>query len=127
MKNRKWAISITLAALLFLVGCTTGSPAPKGELEVIDHSLTMQETSGVEIFVEVRNAGNSNIEFAEVEVRLYDEQDVLLYVLNDGVMNLRPRENWFFRFVVTEADCSDCRDTVRYDIETIAGTSSGGI
>ena len=127
MKNRKSVISITLAVLLFLCGCATGSPAPRGELEVIDHGLTREETGGVEIFVEVRNAGNSNIEFAEVEVRLYDEQDVLLYVINDGVMNLRPRENWFFRFVVTEADCSDCRDTVRYDIETMAGTSSGGI
>ena len=70
--RRRWIISITLAALLFLVGCAVESPAPKGELEVIGHGLTKQESGKIEVFVEVKNVGNSNIELVEVEVRLYD-------------------------------------------------------
>ena len=124
--NRKWLISLALAILLLPTGCATAKPAPAGELAVLDRNLTKLDSGGIEVQVKVKNVGASTIELAQVKVNLYNEQDVLLDVLSDGIMNLKPNETWVFKFVVTEADCKDCGEATRYDIEAMAGTSSGG-
>jgi len=116
-----------LAALLLMAGCAATNPAPAGELAVLDHGLTGEDAGSIEVWVEVKNVGTTVIELAQVEVSLYDEQDALIDVLSDGVMNLKPGETWVFEFVLTEADCQDCGNAVRYDIETFAGVGSGGI
>ena len=124
--SRKRLISLALAVLLLPAGCATVKPAPAGELAVLDRSLTKLDSGGIEVQVEVKNVGASTIELAQVKVNLYNEQDVLLDVLSDGIMNLKPNETWVFKFLVAEADCQDWGEVTRYDIEAMAGTSSGG-
>ena len=124
--RRRWIISIALAALLLATGCAPARPAPAGELAVLDHSLTKLDSGGIEVQVKAKNVGAATIELAQVKVSLYNEQDVLLDVLSDGIMNLKPNETWVFKFLVAEADCQDWGEVTRYDIEAMAGTSSGG-
>ena len=120
-------VGCALATLLLTGGCAAASPPSAGELAVLDYGLTRADAGSIEIWVAVKNVGTSVTELARVEVSLYDEEDALIDVFSDSIMNLRPGETWDFEFVLTETDCQDCGDVTRYDIQTFAGTSSGGI
>ena len=122
-----WIIGCALATLLLISGCAAANPPPVGELAVLDHGLTRGDAGSIRVWVTVKNVGTSVAELARVEVSLYNEEDALIDVLNDSIMNLRPGETWDFEFVLTETDCQDCGDVTRYDIQTFAGVSSGGI
>ncbi len=107
--------------------CTTGcfvvnsSPPPQGKLEVISHEL-IEEELGTKVQATVKNVGSSSIELAEVTVRFYDEDMTLLGTSTDAVMNLEPNRSWTFELPCSGVGCDRVKT---YEIETMAGTSSG--
>jgi len=124
---KKWTlIAGILVAMLLVVGCTStgSSPSPKGELAVINHNMIRGESGAVEVQVTVKNVSRVMAELAEVTVNFYDANKNLIDVSSDSVMNLRPGETWDF-----EITCQGehCRQVKSYEIETMAGTSSGGL
>ncbi len=129
MTKKLFAIAGILPALLLVIGCASvgSGPAPPGELTVLNHTMTRGESGNVAVQVTVKNTGPVMAELAEVTVSFYDADKNLIDSSSDSVINLRPGETWDFEFVLTETDCQDCGDVTRYDIQTFAGVSSGGI
>jgi hypothetical protein len=72
----------------------------------------------------VKNVGPAVIELAQVTVSFYDAQEALIDSSSDSVMTLRPGETWDFQIACRG---SRCRQVKKYEIETMAGTSSGGL
>jgi len=114
-----------LTALMLASGCTgAGSgPPPKGELAVINRALTRSASGNVTVQVTVKNVGPVMVELARVTVKFYDAQKGLLDSSSDSVMNLGPGETWDFS-IACQGDSSQVKS---YEIETLAGTSSGGL
>jgi len=114
-----------LSAMLLVAGCTgTGSTPLAGELAVINHDMTRGESGSVEVQVTIKNVGSVMVELAQVTVSFYDTNKNLVDSSSDSVMNLRPGEIWDFEITCQGARCSQVKD---YEIETMAGTSSGGL
>ena len=98
------------------------SPPPAGELKILSHNMTRGDSGSVEVRITVENIGASVIELAQVNVSFYDGKGNLIDSSSDAVMNLRPGESWEFEIACPGAGCAKVE---RYDIETMAGTSSG--
>lgn len=93
-------------------------------MTVLKHELTKDQAGKAVVLVTVKNTSNVKAELAEVKVRFYDAQKNLIDSARDSVMNLGPYETWDF----TIACQSDRGNEVKsYEIETTAGTSSGGL
>ena len=123
---KRWCgiISI-LFAMLLVAGCTgMGSTPLAGELAVINHDMTRGESGSVEVQVTIKNVGSVMVELAQVTVSFYDADKNLIDSSSDSVMNLRPGEIWDFEITCQGARCSQVKG---YEIETLAGTSSGGL
>ena len=123
---KKWTvIASILSAMLLVAGCTgTGSTPLAGELAVINHDMTRGESGSVEVQVTIKNVGSVMVELAQVTVSFYDADKNLIDSSSDSVMNLRPGEIWDFEITCQGARCSQVKG---YEIETMAGTSSGGL
>ena len=124
---RRWYIGISLlVAILLTTACITASPtAPlTGKLEVLRHSMSRGESGGVQVQVTVKNVGSTVVELAQVRVNFSDAQGKLVDSSSDAVMNLRPDESWDFVITCTIPGCEQVEN---YEIETMAGTSSGGL
>ena len=124
---KKWyVIAGILVAMLLATSCAVVSPPspPAGELAVLKHSLTKGDSGSVEVQVTVKNVGASTIELAQVKVNFYDAQRNLIDSSSDGVMNLKPGQSWDFEIVCPGVGCDQVKS---YEIETMAGTSSGGL
>ena len=123
---KKWTvIAGILFAMLLVAGCTgMGSTPPAGELAVINHDMTRGESGSVEVQVTIKNVGSVMVELAQVTVSFYDANKNLIDSSSDSVMNLRPGEIWDFEITCQGARC---RQVKGYEIETMAGTSSGGL
>ncbi len=122
---KRMAIACILFAMLPVVGCTgIGSTPPAAKLAVISHEMTGGEAGGVTVQVTVKNVGSAVAELAEVTVSFYDTDRSFIDSSGDSVMNLRPGEIWDFEIVCQGARCSQVKS---YEIETMAGTSSGGL
>ena len=122
----RWYIIMSL--LVFMLPATScfvinTPPPPTGKLEILNHSLTREDSGAVKVEVTVKNAGPSTIELAKVTVSFQDAQENLIDSSSDAVMNLKPGENWIFEFTCPGTDCDQ---VMNYKIETMAGTSSGG-
>jgi FlaG/FlaF family flagellin (archaellin) len=123
---KKWTvIAAILGAMLLITGYTgaCSSPSPSGKLSVINHNMTREESGAVEVQVTVKNVGPVVAELAEVSVSFYDASKNLIDISSDSVLNLRPGETWEFEIACQGERCSQVKS---YDIETMAGTSSGG-
>jgi len=125
---KKWyLIAGILVAMLLATGCVIvnpASPMPQpGKLVIVSHDMA-ETDSGVEVEAVVKNAGSNMIDFAEVTVRFYDAGGTLIETKKDAVMNLRPGESWTFTITCSGAGCDRVK---RYDVEAVAGTSSGGL
>ena len=124
---KKWTvIAGILIAIMLVVGCTgMGSSSPQlGELAVINHEMTRGESGSVAVQVKIKNVGTVVAELAQVTVSFYDAQKKLIDSSSDSVMNLRPGETWEFELECQGERCSQVKS---YQIETVAGTSSGGL
>jgi len=77
----------------------------------------------VTLAITIKNTGQVNAELAEVKVSFYDAQKNLIDSARDSVMNLKPDETWDF---IIPCAGDDCGKIASYDIETTAGSSSGG-
>jgi len=121
---RWYVFALSLVVMLLATGCFVINPAraPAGKLEVLEHSLT-RESNGVQVQVTVKNVGSTNIELAQVRVNFFTEEGNLVDSSSDAVMNLKPDEKWDFVIACT---VSNCDQVDNYEIETMAGTSSGG-
>ena len=78
----------------------------------------------VEVKATVKNVGSYKVDFAEVTVKFYDANKTLISTAKDAVMNLNPGESWNFTIPCSGAGCETAET---YEIESMAGTSSGGI
>lgn len=123
---KRWCGIIGIvSAMLLVAGCTgTGSTPVAGELAVINHDMTRGESGSVEVQVTIKNVGSVMVELAQVTVSFYDANKNLVDSSSDSVMNLRPGEIWAFEITCQGARCSQVKG---YEIETLAGTSSGGL
>lgn len=126
MTKKLLAIAGILPALLLVTSCAgAGSgPAQSGELTVLNHTMTRGESGNVAVRVTVKNTGPVTAELAEVTVSFYDADRNLIDSSSDSVINLRPGETWDFEISCQGTQCSQVRS---YEIETLAGTSSGGL
>jgi hypothetical protein len=122
---KRWvALIAVLFAVLPVAGCAGGGPAsPAGELAVIDHEMVSGESGSAEVRVTVKNIGPGMAELARVTVKFYDAQKSLIDSSSDSVMNLGAGETWDFKITCRGARCNQVKS---YEIETLAGTSSGG-
>ena len=72
--------------------------------------------------VTVKNVGLDKIDFAEVTVNFYAARGTLIDTSKDAVMSLKMGERWTFTIACSGADCDR---VTTYDVEALAGTSSG--
>lgn len=123
---KKWTvITGVLIAMLLVAGCTgMGSTPLAGELAVINHDMTRGKSGSVEVQVTIKNVGSVMVELAQVTVSFYDADKNLIDSSSDSVMNLRPGEIWDFELACQGTRCNQVKS---YEIETMAGTSSGGL
>ena len=123
--NRWRVITSLLAVMLLVSSCFATSPAPppRGELKILSHSMARGASDSVAVQVTIKNAGSSTIELAQVKVNFHDAQGKLIDSSSDAVMNLGPGESWSFEIACSGAGCDKAKS---YEIETMAGTSSGG-
>ena len=125
MKRKLFAIAGILIAIMLTAGCTgtSSGPPPQGKLTIIDHEMSGVESGNVTVEVTVKNTGTVMVELAQVTVSFYDAQKGLIDSTSDSVMSLGTGETWEF-----EIKClgTRCRQVKSYEIETVAGTSSGG-
>ena len=121
----KWlVIAIIIVAVLLAGGCIgTGSPAPAGKLAVINHDMNKEESGSVKVEVTVKNVGSVVVGLAQVTVNFYGADNNFIDSASDAVMNLGPGEIWDFEIACESARCSQVKT---YEIETMAGTSTGG-
>jgi len=122
----RWCVIIgILFAVLLIAGCTgMGSTPPAAKLAVISHEMTGGESGSVTVQVTVKNVGSVIAELAQVTVSFYDTDKDFIDSSSDSVMNLRPGEIWDFEITCQGTRCSQVKS---YEIETMAGTSSGGL
>ena len=125
MKEKLLATAGILIAIMLTAGCigTSSGPPPQGKLTVIDHEITGVASGNVAVELTVKNTGTVMVELAQVTVSFYDAQKNLIDSTSDSVMSLGPGETWDFEIKCPGARCSQVKS---YDIETVAGTSSGG-
>ena len=126
MEMKKWyVIASILVVMLLATSCFAigRTPPPAGELGILSHSMTSGDSGSVEVQVTAKNVGFSTIELAQVTVNFYDAQENLIDSSNDAVMNLRPGESWNFEIACSAAGYDQVK---KYEIESMAGTSSGG-
>jgi len=122
--NRWYVIMGLLAVMLLATSCFAVSPPPAGELDILRHSMNKGDSGSVEVEVMVKNVGPLTIELARVKVNFYDAEGSLIDSSSDAVMNLRPGEIWNFEIVCPGPGCERVKG---YEIEAMAGTSSGGL
>ena len=124
--QRKWpVIASFLLALMLATGCPgAGSPPLAGELTVLNHEIIKGEAGTAAVKVTVKNVGRVNAELAQVTVKFYDTSKNLIDSSSDSVMNLGPGETWDFEIT---CEGTRCHEVSSYEIETTAGTSSGGL
>jgi hypothetical protein len=126
----KYKISITIPVLLLMLASAMsciqvgGGSSPRAELSVINEVLIKDEAGGVALKVTVKNTGPVKAELAEVKVSFYDAQKELIDSTRDSVLNLGPNETWEFTIPCMGERCGEI---MSYEIQTTAGTSSGGL
>lgn len=100
-----------------------GNSPVRATLTVITKELKTDATGNVTLAITVKNTGRVNAELAEVKVNFYDAQKNLIDSASDSVLNLKPDETWDFIIPCTGDNCGKIAS---YDVETTAGSSSGG-
>jgi hypothetical protein len=123
---KKLAVGACILLLLpaAISGCIrTGSATARAELIVINKHLSTGASGNVTLAVTVKNTGRVIAELAEVKVSFYDAQKNLIDSEQDSVINLKPNETWDFIIPCTGDNCGKIAS---YEIETTAGSSSGG-
>ena len=108
--------------VVLAVGCAGQQAA--GKLAVVSHNMTRDEPGSVKVNIKVKNVGSNVVELARVTVYFYDAQKDLVDSSSDSVMNLRAGETWDFEIAGKETPAGQVKS---YEIETMAGTSSGGL
>ncbi|MFA5308903.1 MAG: FxLYD domain-containing protein [Dehalococcoidales bacterium] len=126
MKSRL-AISAGILLLLLLAGMAScihvGEAPAKAEITVIKKELKTDGQGGTALYITVKNTGGVNAELAQVTVSFYDTQKNLVYTARDSVLNLKPGQIWDF----TLPCAGECGNIGSYEVETLAGSSSGGL
>jgi hypothetical protein len=114
----------SLLILLLATGCQAVGPGAVsgGELEIVDHSMTWQESGGVQVRVTVKNVGHTSIDFAEVTVTFYAAKNIV-GTSKDGVTSLKPGESWDF---VISCSGEGCQRVTTYQVTATATSSSRG-
>ncbi len=121
----KWpVITGFIVTVILASGCIGSGPPPQGKLAVVNHEMTRGESGGVAVQVTVKNTGMATAELAQVTASFYDADKGLIDSSSDSVMNLGPGETWDFEITCQGTRCSQVSS---YEIEIIAGTSSGGL
>ncbi|MGD1120207.1 MAG: FxLYD domain-containing protein [Dehalococcoidales bacterium] len=118
-------LGLFLLLAVSLASCAhTGNVNSRAELAVLKKELKTDAAGKVTLAVTVKNISNVNAELAEVKVNFYDAQKNLIDSERDSVLNLKPGESWDFTI---PCNGDNCGKIASYEIETTAGTSSGGL
>lgn len=123
----KIVIAVGILSLILIPGLSciqTGGTLAKAELAVLKKELKTDAAGKVTLAVTVKNTSRVNAELAEVKVRFYDAQKNLIDSSRDSVLNLGADETWDFNIPCAGENCGKIAS---YEIETTAGTSSGGL
>jgi hypothetical protein len=102
----------------------TGDSSVRATLTVTKKELKTDAAGNVTLAVTIKNTGRVNAELAEVKVNFFDAQKNLIDSSKDSVINLKPDETWDFIIPCTGDNCGKIAS---YEIETTAGSSSGGL
>lgn len=85
------------------------------ELELLDHEPVVRDDfRGLAIEGRAENTGSEVLEYVEIRIRVFDDQDRHLDTYLDTVANLGPGTVWAFDVVVLEAP----EDVATYDVGT---------
>ena len=119
-------ISAVIVSVMLASGCigTASGPPPQAELAVLDQEMTREASGTVVVHVTVKNISRAVAELAEVTVSFYDAGKNLIDSSRDSVFNLGPDETWDF---IIECGSARCGDVKSYEINALAGISSGGL
>ena len=119
------AICILLLILVSVLSCIqVGGSSARAELAVLNKELVKDGAGGTALKITVKNVSAVNAELAEVKVSFFDAKKELIDSTRDSVLNLGPNETWEFTIPCTGDRCSQIGS---YEIETTAGSSSGGL
>jgi hypothetical protein len=119
------AMMILLLIMASGLSCIqTGGSMARAEVSVIKQELTTDGAGNVVAQITVKNTGRVKSDLTEVTVRFYDAQKNLIDSGRDSVLSLEPDETWDFTIPCAGEGCKDIRS---FEVETLAGTSSGGL
>jgi hypothetical protein len=124
---KRLAIAAVLVTVPLLAGgCVKagGGPGPSPQLEVLSHEMVKGDSGEVTVLVTVKNVGRVMVELAEVTVNFYDAGKTLIDSSRDSIMNLGTEETWEFEIACEGTRCGEAKS---YQVETMAGTSTGGL
>lgn len=125
--NLKITVFILILLIVMVSGCsflqTTEGATRKAELAVLNQELTKDQEGNTVVIVTVKNISQITIELAQVKVSFYDSQKNFIDSSTDSVLNLKPDDSWDFSIRCW----GSCQDVKSYEIEVMAGTSSGGL
>jgi hypothetical protein len=76
------------------------------KLEVLDYKATAVDSTRYVIGT-VRNNSGRTIEYAQVEINLYDKSGAQVGSTMDNVTNIEPRGTWKFKAMITEESATN--------------------
>ena len=117
MKRIIGFIAIALMAMLVpnLVGCVETQYEPEGStpatetLQILSHSMTTNEFGNIVVQGTAENISSSNLSYAEVRVKFYDANGVLLDTSLDNINDLGPGQTWSFEVMYFGLDTENVK------------------
>ncbi|ODS36684.1 MAG: hypothetical protein A7315_14010 [Candidatus Altiarchaeales archaeon WOR_SM1_79] len=114
-------VSALLVAVIFISGCTTeteyqpGTPsggekqtetksASEEKIKILDHEMVRGEFGNLMVVGTAENVGDKQLSYAEIRVRFYDKDDVLLETFMDNINDVGPGQKWRFEVMYPGMD-----------------------
>ncbi|QYZ80212.1 hypothetical protein E2N92_12610 [Methanofollis formosanus] len=126
------ALLVLSAAVILTAGCS--GPADKaydsqsiqanssshgGELEIVYREYDWSQEGYLHVGGTAKNVGDETLSSAQVDVKCYDKDGVLLRTKSDLVRDLEPGESWEYNVTYLVSDIEGY-----YNFETIVGNCS---
>lgn len=95
-----------------IVGCAeieyttepTKAPTKTEQIKILEHKMTFNELGNLIIAGVAQNVGEKQISYAEIRVRFYDKDDVLLGTSLDNINDVDPGQKWKFEVMYLGLD-----------------------
>jgi len=113
-----------IMCVVLMSGCTTeteyqsGTPsntekqketksASEEKIKILDHQMTHDEFGSLVVVGTAENVADKQLAYAEIRVKFYDKDDVLLETFMDNINDVDPRQKWKFEVMYPGMDTSD--------------------